>query len=141
MMRGRLGRGVKMIVSKRVLIVDDDKAVGGCFLAALEREDMKVDCAFNALDAMALIEEFDYDLIILDYRLPDISGEEFLQEAALEKTKTKVLLVTGYLTREMVVDMFKLGICGYMSKPVGSEELVYNVNFHLNTTKPSEYIT
>jgi DNA-binding response OmpR family regulator len=127
-----------MEMTKRILVIDDDKAVNGCFFVALEGEGMKVDCAFTGMEAMELAEQFRYDLMILDYRLPDLNGEIFLREVALTR-KTKVLLVTGYLTLAMVKVMFKLGICGYLAKPVGRDELVYNVQFHLSSTKPQAY--
>lgn len=127
-----------MGMTKRILVVDDDKAVNGCFLAALAGEGMAADCAFNGMQAMELVEQFEYDMIILDYRLPDLNGETFLREVALTR-KTKVLLVTGHLTLEMVKVMFELGICGYLAKPVGRDELIYNVQFHLSRMKASAY--
>lgn len=127
-----------METSGRILVVDDDRQVACFFQAALELEGFTVDAAFTAVDAMALAGERHYDMVILDYCLPDFDGDVFLRETALAK-KAKVLLVTGHLSREMVSGMFKLGICGYLAKPVGSDDLIHNVMFHLKDRKRIAY--
>jgi DNA-binding response OmpR family regulator len=124
----------------RILVVDDDKAVAGCFRAALELEGFLADVAHTAIDAMQMAGGCEYDMIILDYCLPDVDGDVFLRETALGRG-TKVLLVTGHLTREMVSEMFKLGICGYLAKPVGTEDLIHNVMFHLKNRNRTAYST
>jgi len=124
--------------AKRILIVDDDLEVSNFFRGILLGQGYVVDCAFNVAEATGMVNGGEYDLIILDYALPDADASVFLSNAIL-KNVTKVLLVTGHLSRHMVVSMFKLGICGYLSKPVGADELSHNVSFHLKTTKQIEY--
>lgn len=124
--------------SKRILIVDDDQEVSSFFSNILLGDGYLVDCAFSVAEAAKMVAEAAYDLILLDYVLPDADASEFLSNNILERG-TKILLVTGHLSRDMVVNMFKLGICGYLSKPLGADELIHNVNFHLNIKKQMEY--
>ena len=124
--------------AKRILVVDDDLEVNKYFAGILSGEGYAVDCAFSVAEATGLVNAGTHDLIILDYVLPDADASVFLSNAILQ-SGTKVLLITGHLSRHMVVSMFKLGICGYLSKPVGADERIHNVSFHLRATKQIAY--
>lgn len=125
-------------MSHKILIVDDDPVICSFFSEVLAAEGMEVDRASTAAEGVRKTAGKPYDMVILDYLLPDGNGADFLRSIPAA-TGAKNLLVTGHLTRDMVVAMFRLGICGYLAKPVSSEELVYNVRFHLNATKKMAY--
>ena len=116
--------------NKKILVIDDDQAVCRHFTEVLEAKGCLVDSVHTAADAMTTVAKGEYDMVLLDYFLPDIKGDEFLKATKLPRN-TKVLLVTGHLTKEVVNTMFKYGIVGYIAKPVENGELVRNVEFHL----------
>lgn len=72
---------VDAIATGRILVVDDDRAFGGFMLAALESRGHEVEWAGSIADAMTAFYSTRYDLAIVDLRLPDGSGIDFLREA------------------------------------------------------------
>ncbi|MBW7955546.1 response regulator [Patescibacteria group bacterium] len=76
---------------KRLLLVEDDRTLGGLYMYLLQAEGYTVEWVMNCLLAKVKLSQTRYDLILLDVMLPDLSGIEFLSEPLLPISKTLVL--------------------------------------------------
>ncbi len=114
----------------KILILDDNESLVMALKGILQNNGHEVDGCLTATDAIAMLGENTYDLILLDYKMPTNDGIWFMTEADVPRT-TKVLLMTAYVHRNVINTMFKLGACGYMMKPFDEEELLRNLDFFL----------
>jgi DNA-binding NtrC family response regulator len=108
----------------RILLIDDDLELSGFLRCALEQNGHRVDCLEDARGAPELLSRSDYDVVLLDNRLPGISGIEFL--AALEKREISipVILMTGDPTSETAIQAMNLGAFDYLVKPLEPDDFV-----------------
>jgi len=120
---------------EKVLIVEDEKLIRWSIKSRLEQEGFGVDEAEDGNQAFKRLGEADYDLMILDFKLPDISGLEILERARREAAELSVLMMTAYGTVESAVQAMKLGAFDYLTKPVNLDELVLIVQKALETTR------
>ena len=67
-------------MSKKALVVDDEKAIVKGIKFSLEQDDIVVDCAYDGLEALSMAREGNYDIILLDVMLPGLSGFEVCQQ-------------------------------------------------------------
>jgi diguanylate cyclase (GGDEF)-like protein len=123
----------------RVLIVDDEQTVGDLLARALEGRYQIMTC-MNGSEACALIEQNDFDVVVSDLRLPDLSGIEVLSFAKSKDPYTEVLLITGYASLESAAVAINLGAISYIEKPlslvdfqVHLEKAVASRLFHLKS--------
>ncbi len=108
----------------KILVIDDEPVVcKGCRLV-LSDENHIVEICMTGREGMDLIREGDYDLILLDMKLPDIEGTEILRTVHKTKQGLLVIVMTGYSTVQNAVEAMKLGAFDYLSKPFTDEELM-----------------
>lgn len=110
-------------MKKKVLIVDDEATLIEVTSAYFEREGFVVYAAACGKDALALAERHNPDLIVLDLRLPDISGEEVCREIR-SRSDTPILMLTAKSSENERVAGLELGADDYLVKPFSSRELV-----------------
>lgn len=115
-----------------VLILDDDLLLRDALTETLQAKDFEVLCAANTEEAAQHLKNQQFDLVLLDYAMPERDGMWFMQNVKLPP-HTKVLLMTGHLNRTLINKMFSLGVCGYMIKPLDDETLIHNIRFHLGS--------
>ena len=106
-----------------ILCVDDDSAVLDTFRRVLDREGHRVVPVTNAPAALTVLHRGGVDLVISDFRMPEMSGLEFLSEVRGAKLDLPVIMVTGHGTIEHAVSAMKAGATDYLTKPVDVEEL------------------
>lgn len=82
-------------MKKKILIVDDDEEICDELSEILRDERFQVEAAYDGLKASAMIEKGGYNLIILDLKLPNLSGFELLAMIRKKKILSKVLVLTG----------------------------------------------
>jgi DNA-binding NarL/FixJ family response regulator len=80
--------------------------------------------AGNAADAINLLIQHEWDLLLLDINLPGRSGLEVLEEARRLRPKTPVLVLTSYPEEQFAIRAFKLGAAAYLTKQSATDELV-----------------
>lgn len=85
----------------------------------------------SAAEGIKKLAKGDFDLVLLDYKMPEHDGMWFMKNAQIPKG-TKVLLMTAFVNRQTINDMFKLGVSGYVIKPFDEKELVKHLDFHVN---------
>lgn len=97
----------------KLLIVDDEKNILATLEKAFDGYEYLIDLADNGKRACELISQTEYDCILLDMRLPDISGMEVLERCKPQN----VIIITAHGTIENAVEAMKLGCVDYLRKP------------------------
>jgi len=120
---------------ERILIVEDEKLIRWSIRSRLQEEGYAVDEAESGKEAFRLLQEEERDLLLLDYRLPDITGMEVLDRVRQESSDVSVVMMTAYGTVENAVQAMKLGAFDYLTKPVNLDELVVIVQKALETRR------
>lgn len=105
-----------------VLIVEDEAIVRESLRDWLQ-DIYQVATAETGEEALELIKEQDFDILIVDVRLPGKSGLQVLREAKEIKPHTKCVVITAYPTVELAVEAMKLGAVDYLIKPITPERL------------------
>jgi len=116
----------------KILVLDDHDGFRDEVLGMLSRHDHKGVGVGNAEAAIPLAESGDYDFVLVDFSMPKHDGIWFMQNVTLPR-KTKAVLVTAHVHREMMVEMFKFGIVGYLIKPFDEEHLLRHLAFYSPT--------
>ncbi|MEN8148536.1 MAG: sigma-54 dependent transcriptional regulator [Planctomycetota bacterium] len=121
--------------TETILIVEDEKLIRWSLVERLGREGYDVRDADRGEDARAALREADFDLVILDYRLPDTDGLTLLEEIRADRPDLPVILITAFSSVEGAVRAMKLGAFDYINKPFDMEELVLVSQKALETTR------
>ncbi|HET9002587.1 MAG TPA: sigma-54 dependent transcriptional regulator [Gemmatimonadaceae bacterium] len=106
-----------------ILYVDDEPAVGLILEDTLERAGHRAVGARNVPEALQILGRDSVDLIISDYRMPGITGLEFLDMLQREGHHVPLIMLTGYASIEHAVSAIKAGAIDYITKPVQPEQL------------------
>lgn len=117
---------------KRILVIDDEPYSVLLFRGRLELMGYEVHEAFNAEEAYEQLQKHTYDLLLLDFFLPDKRGDEICRsirrKAAYEKTP--IIIITGFSTRE-AKDFIASGATDVLFKPISHDSLVKAISKHL----------
>lgn len=111
----------------KILIIDDEKDIVSFLKNALKSSGHTIDCAYNGNEGSMLARSNHYDLIVLDYNLPEKNGLDILKEIRNENNKTAVLALTINGEMEKKGKMFKNGADDYLTKPFLLEEFLWRV--------------
>ena len=109
---------------RRVLVVDDELALRKSLKQRLEEEGATVETADSVASARKALAESDWDLVILDHRLPDGTGLALLEEQKRAGASAAFLMMTAYSSTQDAVRAIKIGASDYLLKPFDLEELV-----------------
>jgi DNA-binding response OmpR family regulator len=114
-----------MTVKKnKILIVDDDEGITDTLGIILDSAGYETDTAFDGETALKKAESGLFHLVLLDLKLPDMSGIQVLRKLHMISPRTVIIMVTGYPTMANVVESLNLGASAYIIKPVNPEELL-----------------
>jgi len=115
--------------SMRILICEDNKMASKTISVVLEREGYMSDTVENGNDAITLLTDNLYDMVIVDIHLPYHSGLELVEYLRTDlKLDTPVLIVTAFSDAQMQSQAAELGINGYIIKPFNPTDLVNKIN-------------
>jgi DNA-binding NtrC family response regulator len=112
----------------KVLLVDDEKDFIESLAERLELRDFNVSTALNGTDALNLIKENDFDVIVLDVKMPGKDGIETLKEIKNINQLPQVIMLTGHATVETAIQGMKIGAYDYIMKPTVTEDLINLIN-------------
>ena len=107
-----------------IIVIDNESVIcDACDLVLTERGH-RVDYAKTGKAGLLSVERVQYDLVLLDIKLPDMDGMEILKIAKDKRPKMRVIIMTGYSTLSSAVQAAKLGAAEYLSKPFTEDELL-----------------
>ena len=106
-----------------ILVVDDELSMRELLELMLTRSGYRVDCADNGRNAISLIKKNDYDLILSDMRLGDITGLDVVKAAKQKNPNTVTIMISAYASTENAVEAMNLGAYDYIPKPFDNVEL------------------
>jgi two-component system, cell cycle response regulator CtrA len=119
----------------RVLLVDDDAAIARSIELMLKIEEINVYRTDLGEEGVDLGKIYDYDIILLDLNLPDISGYEVLRSLRSAKVVTPVLILSGLASIEDKIRGLGLGADDYLSKPFHKDELIARIHALVRRSK------
>jgi len=106
-----------------LLLVDDDDAFRVVMAGELSDRGFRVETAATGAKALTLTDSLQPDVLLLDLRLPDMSGIEVLKEVAETSPTTEVIMLTGHGNMDTAIESIRLGAFDYVSKPCPMDEL------------------
>ena len=109
-------------MSHNILVVDDEPKLCDLLSSALSQNEVQVFTAGNGLQALAILEQEDIDLIISDWRMPGMDGPQLLAEVKLRYPQLPVIVMTAYSTVKNAVQSMRNGAYDYIAKPFDIDE-------------------
>jgi DNA-binding NtrC family response regulator len=116
-----------MPAKNRILVVDDEEALRIVLSAELEGEGYQVASAADGQDAINILATKEFDLILLDIKMPNVDGFEVLKYCKEHCPKTKVVMLTGFADLKNAIESKKLGAEDFVSKPYDLVDLLTTV--------------
>jgi DNA-binding response OmpR family regulator len=112
----------------KILLVDDDVFILKGIGKDLESEGYQVTAAKSGKEAIRLLDQKSYDLVITDLVMDDIDGLQVLKRAKAAGSDTMVLILTGYADLASAIDALRLNADDYLLKPCDPEEIFFRVS-------------
>lgn len=107
-----------------ILIIEDDLTFAGILRGFLEKKGHSVAAAHNVKEANTSLQKQQYDILLLDYRLPDGTGLDVLQNSTLQEHCAQVIMMTSFNDVRTAVNAMRMGAYDYITKPVNPDELL-----------------
>lgn len=104
-------------MAKSVLIVDDDVLMRSFLKSLLDDEGYETLLAENGVEALSVLRQRDFDLVVTDMKMPDMDGIELLRLGRGIRPETRWIVITAYGAIENAVEAMKIGASDYLTKP------------------------
>jgi DNA-binding NtrC family response regulator len=111
-----------------VLLVDDEEMLRNALSIELIDEGYTVDTATDGDEAIDILRNKNYDVILLDIKMPRVSGFEVLKFVQQKSPKTKVIMLTAYADVKNAIEAVKLGACDFISKPYDLDDVLTSIS-------------
>jgi len=112
-----------MFNQTRILVIDDDESMRDSCRQALARKAGRIEVAEDGKTGLEILEKEAFDLVIVDLKMPGLSGMEVLNRIRQEYPEVVVIVITGYATVESAVDAMRRGAYDFLPKPFTPESL------------------
>lgn len=123
-----------------ILIVEDEQGIIQFLKQGLEEEGYTISSASDGLQGLNLMKNNSYDLILLDWMLPNMTGLELCKSIRSKDVSTPILFLTAKDTIQETIEGLKAGANDYIKKPFSFDELLERIKIHFrNITKPEIY--
>jgi DNA-binding NtrC family response regulator len=120
----------------KVLVVDDEPQVLELFSDLLKKEKYAVKCVLSGEEALNIINNEDFDIVLLDIKLGGISGIETLKKIKDVKPKMIVIMITGFGYDEDLISKSKeFGCAGYIGKNMPISQIMSNFKLFIKAAK------
>ncbi len=122
----------------RLLLIEDDHSYANLIQKFLSKKGFEVENYYAGKEALSVLKKQSFDLVLSDFRLPDMTGMEILEWVKTEYPHIPVVLITGYSDIRTAVKSMKMGAFEYISKPINPDELLAAIESALQNSKDSE---
>lgn len=110
-------------MTTRILIADDDEVICELFAEVLEKDGYHVDWVRSGKDALARLEGDSYDLLIVDVRMPGMTGLDVTRRARKQFPSVPIVVMTAFGSIETAIEAIREGAFDFVSKPINLDEL------------------
>ena len=117
-----------MPIKAKILLVDDETEFAERVARLLERRGFLARTAYDGESAILALQEEDYDVMVLDLKMPGLDGITTLKKTLELGLLTQVLILTGHGSVDTALEAMKLGAYDYLAKPCQIEELVIKID-------------
>ncbi|BAU63869.1 sigma-54 dependent transcriptional regulator, TPR domain [Stanieria sp. NIES-3757] len=111
------------MISQKILVVDDHKTIRHTVVQALEALGHQVIGATDGRDALRQLEKSEYDLMLLDLKMPGMDGLEVLKKAVEIQPDLPVIIISAHGTVNSAIEAMKLGAVDFLEKPFTPQQL------------------
>ena len=111
----------------KVLLIDDEKAMVSALAERLSFRDVHAKWVTCGKDAIALLSENHFDILVLDVKMPGLSGLETMEEIQKIKPEAKIIFLTGHGSTSDREACIEAGACSYLMKPIDIEVLIKEI--------------
>jgi len=111
-----------------ILIVDDEEVVRLSHMRSLESADCNAQTAEGGRQALSVMEQHPFDVVLLDLRMPDLDGMDVLKTIKQRWPDSEVVVITGYPSIDTAKEAVRLGAFNYLAKPLDPNELLKAAN-------------
>jgi DNA-binding NtrC family response regulator len=115
---------LKMNDKLSVLFVDDDEQFRKAIVRIFEASGFDITTAKDGQEALDLLSESKYNLIITDLKMPGLDGYELMREIKRREIIIPVIILTGYGEVETYMDLMNMGVYDHIEKPVSGRDLI-----------------
>lgn len=114
-------------MAKKILIVDDDQDIRLLLDKFLSKNGYDTKTASDGATAIETLKSYKCDLVLCDFKLPDLNGLELIQKIKVINPGTALLVITGYSDVKIAVKAIKLGAYDYVTKPLYPDEILITI--------------
>ncbi|MBT4365759.1 MAG: sigma-54-dependent Fis family transcriptional regulator [Desulfobacterales bacterium] len=107
----------------RILVVDDEAAIRESLKDWLMEDGYEVGLAVNGLEAVSIVEEQNWDIILLDLKMPEMDGIEAMEKIKAVSPDSEIIMMTAFATIDTAVKAIKMGAFDYLVKPFDPDEI------------------
>jgi len=111
-----------------ILIVDDEEVVRLSHLRSLAGTDCNARTAGDGTEAISVMEQHPFDVVLLDLRMPGLDGMDVLKTIKQRWPDSEVIVITGYPSLDTAKEAVRLGAFNYLTKPLGPDEVIKAAN-------------
>ena len=108
----------------RVLLIDDEHELVSTLVERLAYRDIEAEFAVDGEQALQMLRQSAYDIVVLDLKLPGMSGSDVLKAIRAEWPDMPVLMITGHGADGARQEQIPIGNCECLAKPIGIDQLI-----------------
>ena len=118
-----------------ILVIDDNESVSKLLKKILKEEGYKVDTEVSGRPALKAIKKKGYEVVLLEIKLPDISGLTIIEHIKKIDPNIIVIMIAGHSSINNAIEALNKGADGYICKPIKLEELIFTIENKLKQLK------
>ena len=124
----------------KILIVEDEKGITDFLKQGLEEEGYTISLANNGADGLELALHHSFDLILLDWMMPKLTGLEVCKAYRKTNTTTPILFLTAKDTIQETIEGLRAGANDYIKKPFSFDELLERIKIHFRNQSEDDVV-